>query len=157
MQQLPLGALKLLQHWPAMQLELLLLTEDIDCKVLLLQTVASMLGVCKSADGSLNLMAAANSTIQPLLQLVVPHVAIVVKQLRAAAGSSTAPHTSSSSSIQSAADLASVLEQALYDVLLEFINGGEQLLWSATACFDAQAASRSGKGQTALPRVLATR
>jgi hypothetical protein len=158
MQQLPLGALQLLQHWPAMQLELLLLVDDIGCKVLLLQAVAMMLQVCAIADPLFSQLAAAKSAlIQPLLQLVLPHVTNEVKQLRAAAGSSIAPHTSSGStssgstsssstssaasgSIASAAQHADAIEQALHAVLLQTINGGEQLLYSVSARYLASAA-----------------
>jgi hypothetical protein len=148
-QQLPLGALELLQHLPAMQLELLLLTEDIGCKVLLLQAAVKILGVCALVDDSLELIAAAKSAlIQPLLTLVLPHVMNLIKQLSATGGSSAAAPTSSgsgsSSSASAAAERADALEQQLHAILLICINGGEQLLWPVSHCIIvAQAARRS--------------
>jgi hypothetical protein len=169
MQQLPPGALQLLQHWPAMQLELLLLVDDVSCKVLLLQTVARMLQVCAIADASLKLTVAARSAlIQPLLQLVLPHVTDVLRQQTAAAGSSTALHTSSgssssSSSSTSAAQQADALERALHAVLLECINGGEQLMssvaWKGGAArlmHQQQAMQTKHRVLATLPRVLTT-
>jgi hypothetical protein len=107
LQQLqPPGALKLLQYWPALQLELLLLVDCVGLKVLLLNTSMRMLQACMLGDAPdawSNLNAAKSTLIAPLLQLVLPHVQQLITGLRASAGSSITPQTSSSSSSESAA------------------------------------------------------
>jgi uncharacterized membrane protein YgcG len=147
--RLPPGAFKLLQHWPAVQLELLLLVKDVDHHMWLLPPVACMLQVCTMANMPVSDVTAVNSAlIKPLLQLVLPRVQTVSKALRAADDSATATQASSSSNNSSGSSdgaqvgssrgsssrfgtYADLLETQLHEVLLEFMNhspGGEQQL-----------------------------
>jgi hypothetical protein len=133
---LPPGVLQLLQFWPALQLELLLLVGDSGHKRLLLRTATTMLQTCLMSDASLSRLNAARSiVIKPLLQLVLPHMQHVIKELRAAAASSApVPNSSSSSSSNEASvEHADALEQSLHALVLECLNGGEQQLWAVTA------------------------
>jgi hypothetical protein len=106
---LPVGAFKLLQHWPAVQLELLTLVKEAEHYVSLLPPAVSMLEVSRLAGMPLSDLTAVKRTmIKPLLQLVVLRVQLAIKALRDTAGSAAVTKPAAAAAA-TGADLAVML------------------------------------------------
>jgi hypothetical protein len=151
---LPPGAFTLLQHWPAVQLELLMLVKDVEQHLWLLPQAAGMLQVCRLASMPVSdLTAVKRALIRLLLQLVLPRVQGVIKALRGGAVTQTSSSSSnsSSSSISDSgggaqggnsdrfsrsrlASHADSIERQMRNALLECLIGGELQL----SCVNAQ-------------------
>jgi hypothetical protein len=86
---------QLLQHWPAVLVELLLLVDDVRLKVMLLQSLVLMLLMPQLFEsyevGSFDIK---SRVIGPLLQLALPHVQQIIKQLRETTSSSSSSSNS---------------------------------------------------------------
>jgi hypothetical protein len=120
---------QLLQHWPAVLVELLLLVDEAWLKMLLLQSLLYMLQTPIHIQSSgVDPVDINSRVIGPLLQLALPHVQQVIKQLRetttsSSSSSSTHGASSSSSGTGSSSTLSAIdadlFERVWHSVLLE--------------------------------------
>jgi hypothetical protein len=121
---------QLLQSWPAMLVELLLLVDAVRLKLVLLQSLLFMLQMpIYIASSQADFIAISSRVIGPLLQLALPHVQQIIKQLRETTSSSSSSTHGASSSSSGSSTVAAIdidlSEDVWHAVLLDTINGCE--------------------------------